>query len=196
MGGRGGQSINSNQSQSVGDVSEVSYQNAANGDGNYITDANGSANDKTIAAYTENGYAVNYRIRNGDQSDIDKQFSDNMSKALSNETNFKGQVYRGVIDNNGEVLKKAQQANGGTLKFDEFISTSKNKTTATSFQASNINSVLFVIKSKTGKDISKKSKAPQEEEVVFNKGKSFKVTKIESTKGKYNTHSIIYLTER
>ena len=93
MGGRGGQSIGSagaGVNGGGGNVSQADYDFAIQ-DGIYKDRFNPNVNtieDRTINAYTNEGYQVNKRIRDDNLNDVDKQYMQNLDKSLAKRLSF------------------------------------------------------------------------------------------------------------
>lgn len=175
MGGRSGQTLAGGN----GDVLDSDYENAAIKDW-YQVYGNGSASDKTLTAYAERGFYVNYNIRDGNLDEQDKQYISNLDKALNRLPIEKQQtLYRGVnLDNNTYNDIKE----GGEIKFNAYTSTTKDIGNVDKFKGKSPNAnstpVTFIIVShKSGKSIEQYSNIKSEKEVVFGRNTKWKVIK-------------------
>lgn len=101
-----------------------------------------------------------------------KPMVDLLSTALSKLDPYTGPVARGLKELSPEVL--AAYVPGATVTFDAFTSTTKDLNSNYTK-----NPTLMLITSKTGKDISTLSYHSYEQEVLFDKGASFKVISVE-----------------
>ena len=77
MGGRSGQSVGGGANVSSADYAEASKKDW------YQSYYNGNENEKTLNAYAERGFYVNYNIRDGNLDKADKQYIENLDKALN-----------------------------------------------------------------------------------------------------------------
>lgn len=97
---------------------------------------------------------------------------DTLSKTLEKIPSEKGTVYSGM-------RMKPNVTIGDTVEFKQFLSSSKNIDIAT---GSGRDKGTYIIESTNGKNIAPLAKYPSEQEVIFNKGSKFKVTKIDDNK--------------
>ena len=176
MGGRSGQFLG------VGDnVSGADYAEASKKDW-YQSYYNGNENEKTLNAYAERGFYVNYNIRDGNLDKADKQYIENLDKSLNKLPTEKEQkLYRGVnLPNN--IFKNIEE--GGSIKFEGFASTTKDKKVVDNFKGKNKNNestpvVFNIISHKNGKSIEKYSNIKSEQEVLFKRNTNWKIIKKE-----------------
>lgn len=98
-----------------------------------------------------------------------------LSKALNKLPNYKGEVTRFQLIYPPTKLLLERNI-GKTVTFKSFTSASKIENLS---KKKSTDSILKLI-SKTGKDISKISSRPEEQEVVFDKGTRFTLTKIKN----------------
>ena len=110
-------------------------------------------------------------------AEVVETYRRNLEASLDLLPGYKGHVYRGEDDLGGKTLAFMKQMVGKTYKTDIFVSTSASSSGAFSGQ---INYVIEAI-GKRGKDIEKFSFHPHETEVLFNRGTSFKVLKVEGS---------------
>lgn len=115
-----------------------------------------------------------------------KPFLNGMIWGLKEIEYFWGEVYRGI-----DIQDRSLRRNT-YVKFQEFLSCSKRKTTH--FTTKGFMKTLFVIQSKTGRSIEKISVHPHEQEVLFLPGTVFKVTKVEES-GFFTSHDTVYMEE-
>lgn len=162
MGGRSGQSTESTGNNSSVNTNIPQWQQTG---------------DKAIYNYTNSGFGVNANIRNNTVDKFDKVIIKNLNSALNKEPKFVGDVFRGQTDTDGSFLKKISDNIGGEIKWKGFVSTSKSETIVRSDFGKN-NALIFRIKSKTGRDISKKSFVQSEQEVLFKNNRSFKIISV------------------
>lgn len=171
MGGRSGQSL------SRGIVSGADYNSAAKKD-LYQSSFNGNENAKTLNAYAERGFYVNYNIRDGTVDDTDSQYMKNLDKALSGLPTDKGsELYRGV---NLPTSQFEKIAVGGELKFEGYTSTTKNRSKVEDFMAKNPSSdntptIFKIVSHNNGKSIEQFSNIKSEREVLFKRNTSWSV---------------------
>ena len=177
MGGRSGQSAGGSTENSSGGGGGGATQDdydLASQDDRYKSYKNGSIEQKTIHAYTERGSQINYALKDGLLEKSDKAFMRNMDKSLDKEKSFRGVVYRGIGTAGVKDLESIRKNIGGTLQYKEYLSSSKSKAVTEKFGKG----VLFIIKSKRGKDISGKSSIKGEKEVLFKRNSKFKIEKV------------------
>jgi hypothetical protein len=124
---------------------------------------NGTPLEKTLDTLTGRGSQVNYDIREGVTSPAIEAYIKNVDKSLNSLPSYKGVVYRGINDNDGNILKSLNQNIGNTIEWKGYTHASKDKTVTEKFGKG----VFFNISSKQGKDISSYSQIPSEQEVVF-----------------------------
>lgn len=129
-----------------------------------------------LLSYTERGYGVNYALRDGNPTEGEKAYIRNLDKTLDKEENYSGVVYRGV---EGINVSDYAGSIGSTVKYDAYTSTSKDSGRAESYGKSG---VVFVIQSRTGKDIESKSSHSYEKEVLFKRNTEFIVERVEGNK--------------
>lgn len=146
---------------------------------------------KTINTYTGQDYRrINKALNLGIYSEEAKV----IDKALDKLPSFEGITYRGIYNDNVENLVKQYKENKGNLvQFEAFTSSTLNENIARDvFGAKFGSSILFEIKSKEGRDISKYSHMPNEKEILFKTSSVFKIQSIKKeAKNKYK----IYLEE-
>lgn len=135
----------------------------------------------TLNQYTQQDYAaLNRKLRYGKTDKIVSQIIQDLQTAKP----FAGTVYRGL------TLDKADISNtfkvGRIYRDMGFMSTSKNHTVSQKFNTLGVplsrtdnRSITLVIESKTGKDISRISQYPEEQEVLFLPLTGFEVVSIE-----------------
>lgn len=180
MGGRSGQSVRGGGGG--GGATQEDYDIASKGDDKYQSfKRDGTVEEKTLDAYGSRGSQVNYPLRDGGLSDADKAYIRNLDKSLDKEKNYKGEVYRGV---NNVNIKDYSKNVGGTIQYNAYTSSSKLKSVTENFGTD----VIFVIQSKTGKDVSAKMPIKSEQEVIFKRNTKFIIEKVEGNK--------VYLKEK
>ncbi|MFQ7110291.1 MAG: minor capsid protein [Anaerovoracaceae bacterium] len=129
------------------------------------------------------GYKINEKLRKKMKLGADdKEFISNLDSALSKMPTYSGNLLRTLyIPSSKErerFLKKYEA--GKNVTYDEYISTSKKKE-----YNDNANIMIYIQNSKKGADISKFN--PLEEEVLYNRGATFKVKHIT------NIDDVIYI---
>jgi hypothetical protein len=174
MGGRSGQSTGAagGATGSGGDATQADYDLASQDDNYKSYKTTGSIEEKTIYEYTGRGSQINYSLREGSLKETDKAYIRNLDKSLDKEKSYRGVVYRGI--NSSKDLESIRKNVGGTIQYKEYLSTSKSKNRTEVFGKA----IVFVIKSKRGKDISDKSSIRTEQEVLFKRGSKFKIEKV------------------
>ena len=144
----------------------------------------------SVNMYSEKAYLhINEGLRNGNLTDDDRSFINVINSALDKIKPETQTVYRGVnfnYRNQNNVIDNYINAlnNKEIIKEKAFISTSIDKDAANVFAKT----VLFEIKSKTGRNIEKLSGfGSQESEVLFKSGTKFRVKKVvQLENGKYH----------
>lgn len=169
MGGRSGQSVGGGGGGEA--ATQEDYDIASRGDDKYQSYKQGTVEEKTLDSYGSRGSQVNYPLRDGGLTDVDKAYIRNLDKSLDKEKNYKGEVYRGV--NNVNVKDYIKNV-GGTIQYNSYTSSSKLKSVTENFGTD----VIFVIKSKTGKDVSSKMPIKSEQEVIFKRNTKFIIEKV------------------
>lgn len=172
MGGRSGQSLGG-----VANVSGADYAEASKKDW-YQSNYNGNENEKTLNAYAERGFYVNYNIRDGNLDKADKQYIENLDKSLNKLPTEKEQnLYRGVNlpNNTYDDIKE-----GSELKFNGYTSTTKDIDKVDSFKGKNRGKestpiVFKIVSHKNGKSIEKYSNIKSEQEVLFKRNTKWRV---------------------
>ena len=129
------------------------------------------------------GYKINEKLRKKMKLGADdKEFISNLDSARSKMPTYSGNLLRTLyIPSSKErerFLKKYEA--GKNVTYDEYISTSKKKE-----YNDNANIMIYIQNSKKGADISKFN--PLEEEVLYNRGATFKVKHIT------NIDDVIYI---
>lgn len=109
-----------------------------------------------------------------------------LNQTLDKLPNTKGDVFRGISVNDPSGFANSLK-NAGSFKFDSFTSTTTSKSKAKEFTTKN-KSVIFEIKSKTGKNVAKLSSQKDEDEVLFKAGTRFKY------RGHRTENGITYIT--
>lgn len=179
MGGRSGQLLDgggNNVTQENYDISAV--------DDRFRSYYKGDFNEKTLNAYSERAYLVNYSLRDGKLSEAESQYVRNLDKALKKLPNEKEQnLYRGLnlpTEDFNSITK------GAELNFAGYTSTTKDKDRVSLFMAATPNpkykitpTIFKIVSHKTGKSIEKYSNIKSEQEVLFGRNSKFKVLNIE-----------------
>lgn len=127
-----------------------------------------------VVAYTGSAYKdTNSQLRAGVMDEQTWKHASHLNKALSKLPPHRGQVYRkATLDTKDADLYKS----GFIVEERGFTSTAKSSGVWNG-------NVHFIIESKTGRDISKISSHPGEQEVLFRSGTRFRITKAEKTQG-------------
>lgn len=134
--------------------------------------------------YTGNGYRqVNSQLRSGTIDEATYEYATRMDRTLQKLPSAPGTTYRSTDLTKEQILKYAP---GKVVVESAFTSTSKSKKFLDKYETG------FVVRGKTGKDITTVSKYPHEEEILFNKNTAFRVQKHEKT---HSGRTIIYLQE-
>ena len=133
-----------------------------------------------VQLYTDIGEAMNRALDAGDLNAYNKAFAKALNSALGKLDNYSGKVYRG--SNRDRNLSVGQK-----LTVNSFWSTSTDKAVTGRFGTK----VVYQIKPKTGKNITKLSTSPDQSEVLMRNNTSFRVTAIRNSGGT----QIIDLTE-
>lgn len=124
-----------------------------------------SEDESNIYNYTDDWYlTLNKKLIKG----IDDEREELINNALDKLPDYKGKVWRGMSAIKELSSHSDDYQKGDMIRFDAFTSTTKKENGLNDFGQD----ILFEIESKTGKDISKFSLMPQEQEVLF-KSKSF-----------------------
>lgn len=152
------------------------YQTAALSDDKYGWSGPETLEEKMILSFTNRGYQVNYALRDGELTNGDRAYIRNLERTLDRQPDFEGEVYRGV---EGVDAKDYASNVGGTVEWDAYTSSSKDPARAERFSKGG---VVFVIQSKTGKDISSKSGMKHEQEVLFGRNIEFQIEKVEGNR--------------
>lgn len=131
---------------------------------------------------------LNNQLRRGNLSEFNEAFSELLSKGINKLPKSKGTVYRTVRLNRTSLRNWVDMAEQkATTVFDGFTSTSRDRSIVSGFLSKqrkpkkNETDVLLVIKSKSGRkidDFSFYSGAESQKEVLFDKGKKFKIEKL------------------
>lgn len=153
----------------------------------------------TVGSYTDEAYEpLNAFLNEGEKGLLDfgaakvtkkgiKQmntYSKNLSQVIDKLPNYKKDVMRYVYDTKTLPIKDFQNNIGKEFSWKGFASTSKNTYIPehSAFDVElNKNQTFFLIKSKTGKDISWLSTFKKEQEVLFKPNTRFKILKVEVT---------------
>lgn len=131
--------------------------------------------------YTQQDYAaLNRKLRYGKTDEISPQIIQNLQTVRP----FTGTVYRGLTLDKSEISDTFKI--GKVYRDMGFMSTSKNHTVSQKFNTLGVplsrtdnRSITLVIESKTGRDISRFSQYPEEQEVLFKPLTGFEVISIE-----------------
>ena len=134
-----------------------------------------------LSQYTQQDYvAINRKLRYGK---TDSAVS-HILEDLRNVRTFTGTVYRGLTLNKSDIKEIFKV--GRVYRDMGFMSCSRSEVVAQKFNCLGVplsrtenRSIILVIESKTGKDISKFSKYPEEMEVLFVPLTAFEVVSIE-----------------
>jgi len=190
MGGRSGQSVRSKTFITSSDfIAAASREEfgATTGEIKAYLDK-GEYNNATIMAYTYRGYLINNEIRALNRSWADQsaqmdaaqaQFALNLDRALNNEPNYVGTVWRGIRDPSGSILARIERSVGGEISWPAYSSTSKERGRTSKFsRQEGGGGIVFKIRSKTGKDISTRSVFPSEKEVLFKRNSRFRILSV------------------
>lgn len=152
--------------------------------------------EKTLVyKYSEDFYeGTNERLRVSKGKDVD-DFSSYLIKSLKKLPNYKLICYRSANLSSTEIrrYRDAFKKNIGIIEYS-FVSCSKSRMLANMFSPAN---VIFIIHSKTGKEIEKIAKfgiksGQNEKEVLFIPNTNFEVLNITQKDGK----ELIYLQEK
>ncbi len=129
-----------------------------------------TAQQRVVYEYAYNCFSkINSEMRKSSDFNMDIfNLSKQLDIALCNHPTFQGETYRGV-DLPDDVLK--QYLSSSVLEFPSFTSTSKKHHIGCEFAKN----TLFKIHSKNGREILKKSKHEDEDEVLFRLNSKFKV---------------------
>lgn len=135
----------------------------------------------TLNQYTQENYgAVNRKLRYGKTDEAVPQMVQDLQRIRP----FTGTVYRGLTLNKSEISSIFKI--GKVYRDMGFMSTSKNHTISQKFNCLGVplsrtenRSITLVIESKTGRDISKFSQYPEEQEVLFLPLTGFEVVSLE-----------------
>ena len=131
------------------------------------------AEQAAIRDYTDKGYErMNHQLRDHELTAPMARKVATLIAALDRLPPFRGDVYRGTTIPDPRVLEK-YRAVGSEVVEDAFVSSSR------SALKMYIGNVFFLIESKQGRDISRWSANPEEEEVLFRPGTRFKVLAFE-----------------
>lgn len=130
--------------------------------------------DSAIYHYTANGYIrLNKALRrSGEPPENIKDFDKLLRSSINKLPDYKGTVYR----NQKEFDEISSLKKDEIFKARAYLSTSSNAQANETFN----NRYRLVIKSAKGKDISKLSRTPKEQEVLFPPGSKFKVIEIKN----------------
>jgi hypothetical protein len=135
----------------------------------------------TLNQYTQQDYSsINRVLRYGKHHESAEQIIED----LQNVKCFKGTVYRGLTLDKSEISTHFKV--GKVYRDMGFMSTSKKEVIAQKFNCLGVplsrtdnRSITLVIESKTGRDVSKFSQYPEEQEVLFLPLTGFEVISIE-----------------
>lgn len=144
---------------------------------------------ETINIYSERGYYINSKLRDANAilNEADSAFIHNLDVSLENLPNYKGIVYRGQGDMDGSYLQMLKNNIGKDIIWKGYTSTSKSLQMVQDAYLGG-NSILYKIKSKTGKDIMDFASVKGEEEVLFKRGVKFRIESI-------GDDDVVYLIE-
>jgi len=147
--------------------------------------------DRTaIAEYTTTAYKfLNGALRNSEKKPIKEWWQKRIAaivKAMTKRSlpTFEGTVYRG---SNLTPEMEASIETGATFSDKGFLSTTKDKDQAFA------KSCLFVIESKTGKDITERSTIQEEAEILFPPRTTFRIESV--VRGSKGEISVVHMTE-
>jgi len=138
------------------------------------------AEKNAIKDYTGEGYKKLNRnlIDNKKLTDAQKLLSTNVDKALDHLPTYSGDTYRGIKFFESDASRFGRFWNmqpGDKVSFPAFTSTTINPTVAQDLAIDAADSVIFTIKSKSGKIIDGLSKFAYEKEVLYKRGSTFRV---------------------
>lgn len=142
-----------------------------------------------IYAYTEDRYAaLNERLRRN-LGQIDTEFGKELDRILAKLPNFEGRVFKGISLNSSRLAYYEYAFNDNQIITQyAFESTSKSVLSAKAFMRNSRkdSQVLFIIISKTGKDVEKYSKydgsnGQNEREVLFTANSQFEILNIDKS---------------
>lgn len=143
----------------------------------------------TVLSYTgPTATRLNDKLNNGTLTSGEKVFVKQLNSGLSKLPDVKGEVFRGSRrDRNLNV--------GDTFTSKSFWSSSSSRSTADKFSG---DTVVYKIRSKTGKNISKLSNIGGESEVLFRSNTSFSVTGVSTGRNSRtgNPVTVYEITER
>lgn len=135
----------------------------------------------TLNDYTQQDYLQINRILRKNRN---HEVVDTITAQLQEVRNFSGTVYRGLTLEKSEISETFKV--GRIYRDRGFMSCSKCEVRASKFSCLGVplsrteeRSIILVIESKSGKDISKFSKYPEEREVLFPPMTGFEVVSIE-----------------
>lgn len=134
----------------------------------------------TLNSYTQENYLqINRNLRNNRSHDA----VNTITAQLQEIRNFRGTVYRGLTLEKSEIREVFKV--GRIYRDRGFMSCSQDKVKADKFSCLGVplsrttqRSIMLVIESKSGKDISRFSKYPEEQEVLFPPMTGFEVVSI------------------
>ncbi|MBA2744379.1 MAG: hypothetical protein H0U43_08770 [Chthoniobacterales bacterium] len=128
-----------------------------------------------IRDYTDRGYErINQQLRECDVAPQMLRKVQTLAAALNHLPAFRGDVYRGTRIDDLDLLEKYRGV-GTVIVEDAFVSCSRSPLKMYG------GNVLFYILSKRGRDIARWSAHPEEEEVLFRPGTSFKILAFQQT---------------
>lgn len=135
----------------------------------------------TLNQYTQENYStVNRKLRYGKTDEAVPEMIQDLQRIRP----FTGTVYRGLTLNKSEISSTFKV--GRVYRDMGFMSTSKNHTISQKFNCLGVplsrtdnRSITLVIESKTGRDISRFSQYPEEQEVLFLPLTGFEVLSVE-----------------
>jgi hypothetical protein len=133
-----------------------------------------------IFKYSEDGYEELNQSLLSNKGNLDTTFGKLLFETLDKLPDYKGIVYRGVKLNKKQIKIYQDSFKNGELVIEHpFLSTSKSRMVAQEYKKN----CLFIISSKTGKDIERIAKygtfnPPNEKEVLFKTNTKFKVLDI------------------
>lgn len=187
MGGRGSGSTGNAGIQSAGGLTDGEYDLISNSPqyGAYLTGTNdksvyqygaaqglSTAETNLIHSYTFDLYKqLNADILDG-KAGVTSFVTSKLNTALSKLPDHKGEVYRGISVDNPAAFAERLKRSGG-FAFDSFTSTTTSRSKANEFTTKG-KSVIFEIRSKRGKAVSKLSSQKDENEVLLKAGSRFK----------------------
>lgn len=130
-----------------------------------------------LGGYTINGRAIKDIA---DLNPYQRRMIDNLPTALSKLPAYEGKSWRSVSFGSPEAAAAfaQQHVKGSGVKFDTFLSTTKDRSVFGNDRKGTGVDVFYTIKGKRGRHIEKYSAIPEEREVLFTRGSRFKVTNV------------------